>query len=154
MTVSIHIISVGKNKDVHTGALVDDYSRRMAPWRVSWSEIPIPNVSDAERKKREADLILEALPKNAVVVAMDERGKNMDSIAFAQKMDGFFAAGSNNVAFIIGGADGLDEAVRVRADLVLSFGALTWPHRLVRVMLAEQLYRAMTILTGHPYHRP
>ncbi len=153
MTVSVHIIAIGKNKDAHITALIDDYARRMSPWRVTWVEIPAPNVADAERKKREAALILDALPKNAAIIALDERGKNHDSVTFAEKLGGFFAAGSNAIAFVIGGADGLDDTVRARADMVVSFGALTWPHMLVRVMLAEQLYRAMTILSGHPYHR-
>lgn len=87
------------------------------------------------------------------VIALDERGKQLDSRGFAAALGGFADDGRRDVAILIGGADGLDDESRALADLTVSFGRLTWPHLLARVMLAEQLYRAHTILTGHPYHR-
>jgi 23S rRNA (pseudouridine1915-N3)-methyltransferase len=87
------------------------------------------------------------------VVALDERGKSITSGAFAQQLMRWRDDGRPAASFIIGGADGLDPALAGKADLVLSFSPLTWPHQLVRIMLSEQLYRATTILSGHPYHR-
>src|SRR3546814_9205380 len=95
-----------------------------------------------KRKAREAELLLGAVPQNAVVAALDEGGRNMASTAFAEWLAGWQDAGRGDVAFLVGGADGLDRAVLDRADLVLSFGVMTWPHLLVRAMLVEQIYRA------------
>lgn len=107
----------------------------------------------AELKRREGELLLGALPAGAVIVALDERGKSLSSEDFA----GFVARtrddGAPVLACLIGGADGHGQEIRNRAALTLSFGKATWPHMLVRAMLAEQLYRAVTILAGHPYHR-
>ncbi len=90
---------------------------------------------------------------DALTVCLDERGKNIDSETFAGWIGEWRDAGRPELAFVIGGADGLDRDLRDGAERVLSFSALTWPHQLVRIMLAEQLYRATTILSGHPYHR-
>jgi len=152
VSVSVTLIAVGKNKDAALQSLIDDYLKRMS-WRVALVEIPAPNVSDAERKSREADLIRKALPEKCVKIFLDERGRNFDSVAFAKKIEQYFAHAQNNIAFVIGGADGLDETLRAEADLLLCFGQMTWPHMLVRLMLVEQLYRASAILAGHPYHR-
>jgi 23S rRNA (pseudouridine1915-N3)-methyltransferase len=105
------------------------------------------------RKDQEAALILGALPARAVLVALDEKGKSLDSLAFAGLIGSQRDKGTADVGFAIGGADGLGPAVFDRASARVAFGALTWPHQLVRVLLAEQLYRAVTILSGHPYHR-
>lgn len=152
MSITCHLIAIGKNKDTHLQSLIDEYIKRL-PWKLTVTEIPAPNVSDAERKIREADLIRAALPPKAVTIFLDERGKNMGSVEFANKLNQFFLNGQSTIAVIIGGADGLDESLRREADLCLSFGALTWPHMMVRLMCVEQLYRASTILAGHPYHR-
>ncbi len=104
-------------------------------------------------KKREGELLLAQVPDGAVVVALDEAGKTLSSAAFAEKLRIWRDHGIKDVVFLIGGADGLDETVKKRADLVISFGSQTWPHLLVRGLLAEQLYRAQCILSGHPYHR-
>jgi 23S rRNA (pseudouridine1915-N3)-methyltransferase len=96
--------------------------------------------------------VLAALP-TALLVALDEGGKGLASRAFADRIAAWRDAGDANVAFVIGGADGLGAAILEKARIRLAFGAMTWPHQLVRVMLAEQLYRAVTILSGHPYHR-
>jgi len=151
MTITAHLIAIGKNKDANLQKLIDDYIKRL-PWKFTLQELPAPNVSDAERKAREADLIRAALPPKAVKIFLDERGENLTSPQFAKKLEGFFQT-QNTLAIIIGGADGIDETLRKEADLCLSFGALTWPHMMVRLMLTEQLYRASTILAGHPYHR-
>ena len=94
-----------------------------------------------------------ALPRGARLVALDETGRTLDSAAFAGLLGDWRDAGTREAAFLIGGAGGLDPALRREADAVLAFGPMTWPHLLVRVMLAEQLYRAASILAGHPYHR-
>jgi 23S rRNA (pseudouridine1915-N3)-methyltransferase len=105
------------------------------------------------RKLEEARLLGSAIPAGSIVIALDERGKSIGSEALAIQMGRWRDDGRSGVSFIIGGADGLDPAFVASADLVLSFSPLTWPHQLVRIMLAEQLYRTTTILSGHPYHR-
>lgn len=109
--------------------------------------------SSAARKAEEAKALRAALPENALLVTLDERGKAMGSEAFSEKVGRWRDDGRACIAFLIGGADGLDPALVAEAGLSLSFSPLTWPHQLVRIMLAEQLYRATTILSGHPYHR-
>lgn len=101
----------------------------------------------------EGALLAAAIPVGATVIALDERGRDLASTAFAERIGKWIDDGVADLAFVIGGADGLLPALRERAALTLCFGKLTWPHLLVRIMLAEQLYRAHTILTGHPYHR-
>lgn len=106
----------------------------------------------AERKAREADAIRSALPEAAAVVLLDERGTMPDSTAFAQMIRRNRDAG-RATTFVMGGPDGLDGHLRAEAETIVSFGAMTLPHQLVRILLLEQLYRAATILGGHPYHR-
>lgn len=105
-----------------------------------------------DRRAEEAAALLDGLGERTCVVALDERGRTLDSAAFATFLGDRIAEG-RDVAVLIGGADGHGEAVRSRADLTLAFGAMTWPHQIVRILAAEQLYRATTILAGHPYHR-
>ena len=105
------------------------------------------------RKEQEAAALLAALPPGAALVALDESGKNLDSRAFAGQLSRWRDDGTVDLVFAIGGADGFGPAVLQAAALRLAFGAMTWPHQMVRLMLAEQAYRAVTILTGHPYHR-
>ena len=109
-------------------------------------------MSASERKIREGELLLAAVPERALVVALDERGKHVSSADFA-KLIGKWGSSGSTIAFLIGGADGHGDAVRARADHLLALGTMTWPHLLVRAMLCEQLYRAQQILAGHPYHR-
>jgi len=106
-----------------------------------------------ELKQREAELLLAALPSGARLVALDEGGIPWTSRQFADRLAGWRDGGTAVLAFAIGGADGLGQAVIERADAVMSLGTMTWPHFLVRGMLLEQLYRAQQILAGHPYHR-
>jgi 23S rRNA (pseudouridine1915-N3)-methyltransferase len=107
----------------------------------------------AQLQTREAELILAALPQGARLVALDERGQAWTSRELADRLGRWRDQGTATLAFAIGGAEGLGSAVIERADAVLSMGAMTWPHLLVRGMLLEQLYRAQQILAGHPYHR-
>lgn len=101
----------------------------------------------------EAALLRRVLPQGAVMCALDERGTVETSPGFARRIAGWRDAGRSDLAFVIGGADGIDPDLRSEADHLLSFGAMVWPHMMVRVMLAEQLYRAASILSGGPYHR-
>lgn len=135
-------------------ALIEAYRERL-PWPVTVREVEDRKQggSNAERKAREAELLLAALPKGAVIVALDERGKSLTSRKFAETLAAWRDGGEQEVAFLIGGADGLDPALLARARLSLSLSAMTWPHLLARVLLLEQLYRAWSLTTGHPYHR-
>jgi 23S rRNA (pseudouridine1915-N3)-methyltransferase len=118
------------------------------------SELPESRAqSAAERKSDEAARLVEKIATGAHLILLDERGKNFSSDEFARHLGRLKDGGQRDLAIAIGGPDGFDPAFRDTAGLVLSFGKATWPHQLVRVMLAEQLYRAATILSGHPYHR-
>jgi len=101
----------------------------------------------------EATAIQAHIPDRSVIVAMDERGQNLGSTVFARNLGRWRDEGSAHTIFMIGGADGLSPELRRKAKLAIAFGSTTWPHQMVRVMLLEQLYRAATILAGHPYHR-
>lgn len=107
----------------------------------------------ARRVMEESIALANLIPERALVIALDETGENLDSGALAGVLRSWRDAGRAAAVFCIGGADGLGADVKQRADLTLAFGAATWPHQLVRIMLLEQLYRAVTILAGHPYHR-
>lgn len=136
-------------------ALFDTYLARL-PWRVELQEIEIKAKGDTDKdRKAEGEKLLAATEKFRAhhLIALDERGKSLTSRAFAQTLSRWHDMGENRVAFIIGGHHGLDESVRQKAHLLLSFGQMTWPHLLTRPLLAEQLYRAHTITSGHPYHR-
>jgi 23S rRNA (pseudouridine1915-N3)-methyltransferase len=146
------VIAVGRCRDAALTALWRDYAGRLRP-PLELIEVEDKRRTAPDRKAREAQLLLDAVPKGARLVALDERGKNLDSVAFAKQLTAWRDQGTAELAFAIGGADGLDRAVTDQAGLVLSLGAMTWPHMLVRVMLAEQLFRADTIASGHPYHR-
>jgi 23S rRNA (pseudouridine1915-N3)-methyltransferase len=137
--------------------LVADYLARAAQAGRSVAMGPATVTEIDERKARDpaaqAARLSAAIPGAAVAVALDERGPTLGSPAFADLLAGYRDAGRPETVFLIGGADGLDARVRARADRVLSLGPMVWPHRLVRVMLAEQIYRAVSILAGTPYHR-
>ena len=105
------------------------------------------------RKREEAAALDKALPEGAILILLDERGKALGSEDFADMIGKFRDDGKRDLFVAIGGADGLDPALTARADAQICFGKMTWPHQLVRIMAAEQLYRAVTILSGHPYHR-
>jgi 23S rRNA (pseudouridine1915-N3)-methyltransferase len=117
-------------------------------------EINESRASNAETRKKEECAILEkSLPEGSILVLLDERGKTLGSEAFADMLGRHRDSGKRDMMIAIGGADGLDPDLRDRADLVLNLGSMTWPHQIVRILIAEQLYRAVTILSGHPYHR-
>ncbi|WP_319533733.1 23S rRNA (pseudouridine(1915)-N(3))-methyltransferase RlmH [uncultured Cohaesibacter sp.] len=109
--------------------------------------------STAERKSQEAAQLLAALPTGAFIVALDEHGKNLSSEKFSQIIDKERNNGTPAVAFVIGGPDGHGQDLLDKANLKIALGAMTWPHQIARMLLTEQIYRAITILTGHPYHR-
>ena len=106
-----------------------------------------------ERRRDEAARLRAGIGPDAALIALDERGKSITSDEFARRIAALRDGGRRGAAFVVGGPDGLDPGLRDAAELVVSFGRLTWPHQLARIMLAEQLYRAVTILSGHPYHR-
>lgn len=149
----ISIIAVGRAKRGPERDLFEFYSGR-AGWPLTLIEVEERRpLSGDERKAREAELITAKIPSGATLVAMDERGDDLSSRKFAKLLGDWQDAGTSDVAFIIGGADGLAESLRGQARQTIRFGRATWPHMLVRPMLAEQIYRARQILDGHPYHR-
>jgi len=156
----IAIAAVGRMKAGPERELVARYLERAAaggrPLALTGFEVAETSESRAAtapaRKAEEARALAGLVPEG-VRIALDERGKSMGSAAFAERIARWRDDGRPAVSFVIGGADGLDPEFVERADLTLSFSPLTWPHQLVRIMLAEQLYRATTILSGHPYHR-
>jgi 23S rRNA (pseudouridine1915-N3)-methyltransferase len=147
------VAAVGRARRGAERALYEHYRDRLT-WRLRLVEVeekrplPIP-----ERVAREGQLLLASVPAGSVVVVLDERGGQLGSEEFARALATWRDHGQGRVAFLIGGADGHGDAVRGRADLLLSLGVMTWPHMLVRGLLAEQLYRAECILGRHPYHR-
>ncbi len=151
--MKLTLVAVGRGKRGPETDLFTHYCGRLRP---SLTLIEVEErrpLSGSELMAREATLISAKIPDGAYVVAMDERGKALKSRDFANMMQARQDDGIRELVFIIGGADGLDPALRARADLTLCFGPQTWPHMLVRGMLAEQLYRAQSIHAGHPYHR-
>jgi len=153
----VSLCAVGRLKAGPEADLVSDYLARfdrtgrahgLGPARVT-------EVEDRKGggKPAEAALLRKALPKGAVTCALDERGRALTSPGFATMLARRRDQGAQDMAFVIGGADGLDPGLVDQADMVLSLGAMVWPHMLARVMLAEQLYRAASILAGSPYHR-
>ena len=153
----VRVCAVGRLRTGPERTLVDDYRLRFDRAGRALGLGPLTEVEVEDRKgggtEAEALLLLRALPPGAVTVALDERGETMTSPAFAARLAGWRDAGRQDVAFVIGGADGLAPSVRAASDLSLSFGAMVWPHMLVRAMLMEQLYRAASIMAGAPYHR-
>jgi 23S rRNA (pseudouridine1915-N3)-methyltransferase len=133
----------------------DDIGRKLGFRGLEVHEIAESRARDApSRIAEEAAAISALIPDKSALVALDERGKSLDSAGFAGQLGRWRDESVPHTIFIIGGADGLLPDLRRKAKLCLSFGAATWPHQIVRVMLLEQIYRAATILAGHPYHRP
>ena len=149
----ITIAAVGRLRAGPMQDLLAEYLRRLT-WPHDIKEVEEKRqLPPAALKRREGELLLQSLPRQAVVIALDGGGKSLTSEGFARLIQDHREAGTGELAFVIGGAEGLSEAVLAAAERRIAFGAMTWPHLLVRVMLAEQLYRAQSILTGHPYHR-
>ncbi len=153
----LQIVAVGRLRSGPESELIDDYRRRAErtgrPLGISSVSVIEIDERKGGSKSGEAALLEKALPKGATVVALDERGKLLTSPDFAARIAGWRDTGSQDLAFLIGGADGLDQGLVARADFKLSFGKMVWPHMLARVMLSEQVYRAVSILAGAPYHR-
>ncbi len=145
------MIACGKLRDAPLKALWADYAGRV-PGGIDLIEIDIRGRSPTETRRDESRRVLEAVPSGAKLVALDRTGVTLDSPGFADTLTQWRDQGVPTAAFAIGGADGHEAAVLARADLVLSFGRMTFPHLLARIMLAEQLWRAHAIRTGHPYH--
>jgi 23S rRNA (pseudouridine1915-N3)-methyltransferase len=132
----------------------DDIGRKLGFRGLEIHEIPESRARDTARRiAEEADAIAAAIPEKSMRVALDERGENIDSTVFSRYLGGWRDQGTGHTIFMIGGADGLSPELRAKAKLCIAFGSASWPHQIVRVMLLEQLYRAATILAGHPYHR-
>ncbi len=152
------IIALGALRSAPCQEICELYGQRL---RAGQALGPLEFKDVAERRKQsperrrqdEGARLLAAAPDGAKLVVLDERGKEHSSRSFAQHLGRWRDEGVRETAFLIGGADGHGELVRKRADIVLSLGAMTWPHDLAKAMLAEQLYRANCILSGHPYHR-
>lgn len=136
----LHIVARGKIGRSPEAELTDRYLRRI-PWPTKVTELP------------DRGGLLPDAPPSTVTIVLDERGKPLPSMDLARKLEAWRDNGRREARFLIGAADGHEEELRGRADLLLSFGPATWPHLLVRAMLAEQLFRATSILANHPYHR-
>jgi 23S rRNA (pseudouridine1915-N3)-methyltransferase len=155
------VIAIGRLKQGPEGELAeryrerfDDIGRKLGFRGLEIHEIAESRARDAAtRMTEEAAVISAAIPAKSTLVALDERGDNLDSAAFARHLGRWRDEAVANTIFVIGGADGLSPDLRRKAKLRIAFGSATWPHQMVRVLLLEQLYRAATILAGHPYHR-
>jgi 23S rRNA (pseudouridine1915-N3)-methyltransferase len=155
------LAAVGRLKAGPERDLVARYAERIAATGkgVGLSDLALRETDESrarrpeDRKAEEARVLRGLVPDGAKIVALDERGKSMTSEVFAAQVAAWRDAGARDLCFVIGGADGLDPALRAEAALTLSFGALTLPHQIVRALVAEQMYRAISILAGHPYHR-
>lgn len=153
----LNLCVVGRLRNGPEKDLFSDYIDRFEKIGRGMGLGPVEVIEVEDRKgggkAAEAELLLRAIPKGAIVLAMDERGKTMSSPQFARQLAKWRDDGASSLAIVIGGAEGLSQELRDQADMSLSFGKMVWPHMLARVMLAEQLYRAASILGGSPYHR-
>ncbi|MDE2133501.1 MAG: 23S rRNA (pseudouridine(1915)-N(3))-methyltransferase RlmH [Alphaproteobacteria bacterium] len=155
------ILAVGFSRGTSEGALIDDYvhrarqmGRNMGIPSVVVEEVSVSRARDAKlRMAEEAERLAQRVPPGAHVILLDAKGKGMTSEDFSEMLGALRDAGTKDLCFVIGGPDGLSPLPGKRAGRSLAFGPQTWPHLLVRAMLAEQVYRAVTILAGHPYHR-
>lgn len=145
------LLAVGRLKPGPERDLLARYLGRLRPG-LEIAEIPQAKGNAGEQKKRESEALLAACPDNAFMIALDEGGRMFDSLAFSNHLKTWQET-ARPVCFMIGGAEGLGSSVIKRADATLSFGKMTWPHILVRILLVEQIFRAQSIATGHPYHR-
>ncbi len=147
------IAAVGRAKTGPERTLYEHYAGRITfPLQLREVEEKKP-LSGSKLTRREGELLLASIPAGARIVALDESGKDLASMDLTRRLRDWRDEGVRDIAFVIGGANGLDPSVRDKADLVLALGRATWPHMLVRGLLAEQIYRAQCIMTGHPYHR-
>lgn len=150
--LKIDIICISPAKRGAYAELIEDFKKRMQ-WKISIIELESKIKNPQQCQLDEIEKINKHINSNAVLIVMDERGKSLRSMDFANKILSYQNMGHNHIQFVIGGADGLTQDMRSKADFILSLGHATWPHLLARVMLLEQIYRAQQILSGHPYHR-
>jgi 23S rRNA (pseudouridine1915-N3)-methyltransferase len=155
------VAAVGRLKRGPETELAERYRKRAAQTgrQAGWRDVEIVEIRESraddagKRMLEESIALANVVPQGAAIVLLDAKGESIDSAGLAGLLSKWRAGDRPAAIFLIGGADGLAASLRDKAELRLSFGAATWPHQLVRVMLLEQLYRAATILTGHPYHR-
>jgi len=155
--MKIQIWAIGKPHDKELKSAIDDFTQRCNNYfQLEWNIIPVPKnagmMSEMDLKKKEGELILQWLEPTDFIVALDERGKQFDSIALSKFIQVKANASVKRLVFVIGGAFGLDEAILKRSNHLWSLSQLTFPHQLVRLILAEQLYRSFTILKNEKYH--
>lgn len=155
--MNINIIAVGKIREKYIKLGIEEFLKRIQPYSsIKITEIEPENLKNIETNKvleTEADKILYKIPDNAYVIVMDIPSKQLNSEEFAEKVKSIGLQGTNQVVFIIGGAEGLSERVKKRADFCLSMSKMTMPHQLARLFLTEQIYRAFKILNNEPYHK-
>ena len=157
----IHVGAIGRLKKSPEHVLAAEYFDRIAKTgrsaginAIDVKEYPESQASSSDlRKSDEAERLLAGCPPQSTLIVLDEHGENLSSKQLAREIGRWRDGGVQNLAFLIGGPDGHDGQLLAKAAKKISFGAATWPHRLVRIMLAEQIYRAVTILLNHPYHR-
>jgi 23S rRNA (pseudouridine1915-N3)-methyltransferase len=152
MMLKISIIAIGRLRKGPLSEIFEDYKKRLQ-WPVTVLELESKLTDERAAQKDEAKRIIEKLERGAFTIILDERGRSLKSLDFAKRLGDLADQGQQHIQFIIGGASGLTDDVRSRANLLLNFGVQTWPHMLARVMLLEQIYRAQQILSNHPYHR-
>ena len=145
--MAVTVYAIGRLKRGPETELVERYTKRLKRLKTTVRELP-----ERASKDQEGEALLTSIPASAFVLALDEHGEDLPSVKFARLLGDQLDQG-RDLAFVIGGADGLSDAVKARADLLIRFGRMTWPHQIVRGLLFEQIYRAETILLGHPYHR-
>jgi len=155
--MKISFWSIGKNNDPYIKQGVEEFTRRISKYfKAEWNIIPVPKnagmMSEMDLKKKEGEMILEWLRKDDYLVALDEKGKELSSEGLAHFIQARANSSVKNLVFLIGGAFGIDETVLKKADHKMSLSQLTFPHQLVRLILAEQVYRACTILKNEKYH--
>lgn len=150
--LDIDVIAIGRMTDSAMAEVAESYYSRIR-WPLKMHEIKSRKQDKRERHKEETTKIHDKLDSHALIIVLDERGYDLQSLKFANQLREWRDTGEKSVQFIIGGAEGLSDDIRNKANLVLRFGQQTWPHLLVRIMLLEQIYRAQTILDGHPYHK-
>jgi len=155
--MKLHFWSIGKNNDHYIKEGVEDFTRRISKYfPVEWNIIPVPKnaamMSEMDLKKKEGEMILEWLNNDDYLVALDEHGKQLSSVALADFIQKRSNQSVRKLVFLVGGAFGLDNAVLERANYKWSLSQLTFPHQMVRLILAEQVYRACTIIKNEKYH--
>lgn len=153
--MKITIISIGNFENNVHKEVFDNYRKRMR-WNIDLKEIlskTNKNLSAQKTKEDEAKLIIKAIDKSTYIIALDEKGKQFSSQNFAKLFENFALNGNSNITFIIGGANGIADEVLRMANAKISLSLMTFPHLMVRSILMEQLYRAQSIIAGHPYHR-